>query len=339
MNNEKLKNEIKAKIAISKFYEEDMAMKNNKNYFVKIAVSVCACLILTTGIVFAKDIENIIRKIFKNTSPAIEQAVDQGYIQSIENDFVYDKDIGIKVDNIVLDDLNLNVSIKFENKNKNIASIRFNKFILSTDTNEIIYDSNQQYVTDIKDVYTATYINWKEQPEKLEDNIFADSILFTLGERSKEKKELIFKIQSLDITYDDNTKEELYGEWNFNLKITEKMRKNQTIKYVLQEENEHIESCTGTLSATGLEATFNLKNPLNPMDYHLKNSGNIKGPGLFFIKNVSGYTFPNDIKNLDTDYKKYVMKYDSISIFPEIPETIEIYLEPYDYTIVLEKSN
>ncbi len=59
MNNEKLKNEIKAKIAISKFYEEDMAMKNNKNYFVKIAVSVCACLILTSGIVFAKDIENI----------------------------------------------------------------------------------------------------------------------------------------------------------------------------------------------------------------------------------------------------------------------------------------
>ncbi|MFG6319410.1 MAG: DUF4179 domain-containing protein, partial [Clostridia bacterium] len=205
MNNEKLKNEIKAKIAISKFYEEDMAMKNNKNYLVKIAVSVCACLILTTGIVFAKDIENFIRKIFKNTSPAIEQAIDQGYIQNIENDFVYDKDIGIKVDNIVLDDLNLNVSIKFENKDKNIASIRFNKFILSTDTNEIIYDSNQQYVTDIKDVYTATYINWKEQPEKLEDNIFADSILFTLGEHSKEKKELIYKIQSLDITYIDNT--------------------------------------------------------------------------------------------------------------------------------------
>ena len=332
MNNEKLKNEIKAKIAISKFYEEDMAMKNNKNYLVKIAVSVCACLILTSGIVFAKDIENIIRKIFKNTSPAIERAVDQGYIQNIENDFVYDKDIGIKVDNIVLDDLNLNVSIKFENKDKNIASIRFNKFILSTDTNEIIYDSNQQYVTDIKDVYTATYINWKEQPEKLEDNIFADSILFTLGEHSKEKKELIFKIQSLDITYIDNTKEELYGEWNFNLKITEKMRKNQTIKYVLQEENEYIESCTGTLSATGLKIELVLKEELDLGKFYVENEDKVHSHMLFYYIDNNEFIEPVMVSGTGTTY---TMPFDNISSTNEIPNTIEIYADPFESSIHL----
>ena len=332
MNNEKLKNEIKAKIAISKFYEEDMAMKNNKNYLVKIAVSVCACLILTTGIVFAKDIENFIRKIFKNTSPAIEQAIDQGYIQNIENDFVYDKDIGIRVDNLVLDELNLNVSIKFENKDKNIASIRFNKFILSTDTNEIIYDSNQQYVTDIKDVYTATYINWKEQPEKLEDNIFADSILFTLGEHSKEKKELIFKIQSLDITYIDNTKEELYGEWNFNLKITEKMRKNQTIKYVLQEENEYIESCTGTLSATGLKIELVLKEELDLGKFYVENEDKVHSHMLFYYIDNNEFIEPVMVSGTGTTY---TMPFDNISSTNEIPNTIEIYADPFESSIHL----
>lgn len=331
-NNDKLKNQIKEKIAISKFYEEDMAMKNNKNYLVKIAVSVCACLILTTGIVFAKDIENFIRKIFKNTSPAIEQAIDQGYIQNIENDFVYDKDIGIKVDNIVLDDLNLNVSIKFENKDKNIASIRFNKFILSTDTNEIIYDSNQQYVTDIKDVYTATYINWKEQPEKLEDNIFADSILFTLGEHSKEKKELIFKIQSLDITYIDNTKEELYGEWNFNLKITEKMRKNQTIKYVLQEENEYIESCTGTLSATGLKIELVLKEELDLGKFYVENEDKVHSHMLFYYIDNNEFIEPVMVSGTGTTY---TMPFDNISSTNEIPNTIEIYADPFESSIHL----
>ena len=332
MNNEKLKNEIKAKIAISKFYEEDMAMKNNKNYLVKIAVSVCACLILTTGIVFAKDIENFIRKIFKNTSPAIEQAIDQGYIQNIENDFVYDKDIGIKVDNIVLDDLNLNVSIKFENKNKNIATIRFNKFIVSTDTGEIIYDSNQQYVTDIKNVYTATYINWKEQPEKLEDNIFADSILFTLGEHSKEKKKLIFKIQSLDITYNDNTKEELYGEWNFNLKITEKMRKNQTIKYVLQEENEYIESCTGTLSATGLKIELVLKEELDLGKFYVENEDKVHSHMLFYYIDNNEFIEPVMVSGTGTTY---TMPFDNISSTNEIPNTIEIYADPFESSIHL----
>lgn len=332
MNNNKLKNEIKAKIAISKFNEEDMAMKNNKNYFMKIAIAVCVCFILTTGIVFAKDIENIISKMFKNTNTAIEDAIEQGYVQSIENDFVYDKDIGIKVDNLVLDDLNLNISIKFESDNKNIKSIRFNKFIILTDTGEKIFDNNQQYTESLEDVYTATYINWKEQPEKIEDNIFVDSILFTLGERSKEKKELIFKIESLDITYIDDTKEEVYGQWNFNIKITEEMRKSQTIKYILQEENEYIESCVGTLSATGLQINLVLKESLDIGKFFEENEDNVHGHMLFYYIDNGIFIEPVMISGNGTTY---TMPFDNISSTTEIPEKIEIYADPFESSIFL----
>ena len=122
------------------------------------------------------------------------------------------------------------------------------------------------------------------------------------------------------------------------LKIDENMRKSQTVKYVLQEENEHIESCTGTLSASGLEVSFALMSSLDPMKYSIENSGKISGPGFFFIKDSYGYSFPKDINCLDVDCKKYSMKYDSISIFSDIPKEIEIYLEPYDDTIILKKS-
>ncbi len=452
-NNDKLKNQIKEKIAISKFYEEDMAMKNSKNHFMKIAVAVCACFILTSGIVFAKDIESIINKIFNNTSPAIEKAVENGYVQEIAQKFIYDKEVGIKVDNLVLDELNLNVAFKFECNKENLEYIRLNKFVILTDTGEKIFDNDQQYVTDINDAYTASSMTWNNMPQKVAENVFSDSILFTMGERSKEKKELYFRIESLDIVYKDGTNEELEGKWDIDIKIDESMRKSQTIKYVLQEENEHIESCTGTLSATGfqidlvlkedldigkffeenedkvhghmlfyyvdngmfiepakisgtgttytmpfdnisstteipeeieiyadpfessiilkidenmrksqtvkyvlqeenehiesctgtlsasgLEVSFALMSSLDPMKYSIENSGKISGPGFFFIKDSYGYSFPKDINCLDVDCKKYSMKYDSISIFSDIPKEIEIYLEPYDDTIILKKS-
>lgn len=337
-NNDKLKNQIKEKIAISKFYEEDMAMKNSKNHFMKIAVAVCACFILTSGIVFAKDIESIINKIFNNTSPAIEKAVENGYVQEIAQKFIYDKEVGIKVDNLVLDELNLNVAFKFECNKENLEYIRLNKFVILTDTGEKIFDNDQQYVTDTNDAYTASSMTWNNMPQKVAENVFSDSILFTMGERSKEKKELYFRIESLDIVYKDGTKEELEGKWDIDIKIDESMRKSQTIKYVLQEENEHIESCTGTLSASGLEVSFALMSSLDPMKYSIENSGKISGPGFFFIKDSYGYSFPKDINCLDVDCKKYSMKYDSISIFSDIPKEIEIYLEPYDDTIILKKS-
>jgi hypothetical protein len=336
-SNERLKNSIKSKIAISQFKVDSIAMKKSKNPIVKTIITACACLLLTSGIVFAKDIEKVVKKLFSNTSPAVEEAVENGYVQSIENDFTYDQGIGIEVDNIVLDELSLNISIKFSSEIDNVKYMRFNDFVILTDTGEKIFDNDQQYETDLANVYTAQSMKWQNMPEKVEDNLYSDSILFTLGDRSKEKNELIFKIQSVDVTYQDNITEEIEGNWEFTIEITDEMRQSQSIEYILEEPNEYIESCVGTLYPTGLEVEFNLKSPLNPMDYSLKNSGNISGPGFFFIKDVSGYKFPNDIESVDIDYKKYVMKYDSISIFSEIQEKIEIYLEPFESSIFLIK--
>ena len=81
--NDKLKNEVKTKIAISNFKEEDIAINKNKSKIAKIAVVACCCIIFTSGIVFAKDIERIIKNLFLNTNPAIEKAVEEGYVQSI----------------------------------------------------------------------------------------------------------------------------------------------------------------------------------------------------------------------------------------------------------------
>lgn len=334
-NNDRLKNSIKLKIAISEFKKENMAMKNKKT-ITKTIVAVCACLVLMSGIVFAKDIEKMVKNLFSNSSDAINQAVENGYVQTLEEDYVYDKDIGVKVDNLVLDELNLNVSFKFESQKENVKLLRCNKFIVSTDTGEKIYDSDQKYVTDIKDVYTASKIDWSVAPQKNEDNTFSDSLLFTLGERSNpEKNILYFKIQSFDVTYDDDTKEEVYGEWNFDVKISDEMRQSQSIEYKLQEANEHIESCKATLHPTGLELELNLKEPLDIRAYFVENEDKTHGHMLFYYKENDEFIEPVMISGTGVTY---TMSFDNISSTTKIPNTIEIYADPFESSIFLFKN-
>lgn len=337
MKNDKLKESIKLKIAISEFKNDNITIKN-KNYFIKTIVATCACLVLMSGIVFAKDIEKIVRNLFSNSNEAINQAVENGYVQSVENDYVYDKGIGVKVENLVLDELNLNISFKFESQNENIKSIRCNQFIISTDTGEKIYDSNQQYVADIKDVYTAKSVNWMNSPEKINDNTFVDSILFTLGERSnKEKNILYFKIQSFDLVYEDDTREEVYGEWNFDIEITEKMRQSQSIKYKLKAPNEYIENCKATLYPTGLEVEIFLKESINSLEYRMKESQSVLSVGMFYIKEKNNLIEPTYMQVEDNQFYIYKLQYDTISLFSAIQENIDIYVAPYDMTITLVK--
>ncbi len=121
------KDRTKLKIAISKFEDEEKAMNKKVNFKIKKGIGIAACFaILFSGIVYAKDIENYFKKIFNNSTEAIDKAVENGYVQQENMDYTYDKEIGIKVDNLVLDDLNLDISFNFETKKENIKSIRFN---------------------------------------------------------------------------------------------------------------------------------------------------------------------------------------------------------------------
>lgn len=338
-NNDRLKNSIKSKIAISQFKEENMAMKKSKKAFVKTIAVACACLAITSGIVFAKDIEKVVKNLFSNSSEAVTQAVENGYVQTIERDYVYDKEIGVKIDNLVLDESNLNISIKFECKKENIEYIRFNKFVILTDTGEKIFDNDQQYATDINDVYTASSMTWSNLPQKVSENTFDDSILFKMGERSKEKKELYFKIQSLDIVYKDGTREEVEGNWDNDVVITEEMRNSKTIKYKLLEKNEHLESVDATLHPTGLELELNLSEPLDPMEYALSEVNNRIGASIFYIKDKENFFEANDIQIGNNSCTKYIMSYDCISTFSNNIDKIEIYLEPWDCAITLIKED
>ena len=79
MNTDVIKDKFKFKVAISKMKEENNMAMNKKGNFInkKIGIAACACLMLTTGIVFAKDIK---RFIFNSHLMGPENTINNGYI-------------------------------------------------------------------------------------------------------------------------------------------------------------------------------------------------------------------------------------------------------------------
>ena len=184
------KERTRLKIALSQMNDEVICLNRQSRF--KINIGFVACLIIMfSGIVYAKDIERIIRNIFTNSTEAIDVAVENGYIQENVSEYTYDKEIGIKVDSLILDDLNLDVAFDFETKLENVKSIRFKDFTIKTN-DKTLYKSNVEYVENLNELLLYKTINWINEPIKINTTTFKDSIIFGLKGSSKEITNLYF---------------------------------------------------------------------------------------------------------------------------------------------------
>ena len=279
-NNDDLKKLIKTKIAISKFNEENSKKNSLKTPVYKKAIVASICLLLTSSIVFAKEINIYLKQLFNNSNKAIEAAIDNNYVQTENMNYIYDNNIGIKLDNLILDDLNLNILINFYTNQKNVKSIRFKDFILTTENNSIIFNSEFEFKNSPDELPLYDSVTWINNPTQINENTFIDSILFGLKLEHEQFNEITFNIKSLDIIYDDDSREVINGNWKFNIKINDTMKNNSTVTYSMQEPNQYIKTCKLTVSKTGsiLELTTHKKIPdvLFTSDYiSLKSENNL----------------------------------------------------------------
>lgn len=333
---EKILEKLKLKISISEIKKESKLDMNRKRVFInkKIGIVACACFILTTGVVFAKDIEQYFKGLFTNTNHAIEDAVENGYLQKEEASYVYDNNVGIKVDSLVLDELHLNISFDFKVEDENIKSIRFKDFIISSDCGRNVYESEIQPKENIDDIYLANSVEWMGLAQRIDEKTLIDSILFGLRENDKQINELGFNITKLHVIYQDDTTKEIEGNWKFTVAIKDEMRKKSSITYVLKEENEYVENCTGILSATGFQMDLKLKEPFDPFDYVFNLYKENQDAGVFLVKINENIYMPEWI---ETDNINYRLPYKDFGTYSGDFEKIEIYLQPWDSTMFLEK--
>ena len=326
------KERTRLKIALSQMNDEVICLNRQSRF--KINIGFVACLIIMfSGIVYAKDIERIIRNIFTNSTEAIDVAVENGYIQENISEYTYDKEVGIKVDSLILDDLNLDVAFDFETELENVKSIRLNDFIIKTN-DKILYESNVTYVENLNELPLYKTISWINEPVKINSTTYKDSIIFGLKESSKEITNLYFYICSLDITYEDDQIEVLEGNWEFEVEIDENMRKTINYIYILSSKNEYVKSCI----ATGMVIEIEFYQVFDIVKYIEDNKSSLNDTALFYIKYNNELLLPSWIEAGDLDGDKFIIHYDNIGMFFDNIDIIEMYLLPFEEIIKLDKN-
>lgn len=326
---------VKLKIAISEFKgENDMAVNKKRNFIIKKGLGIAACFaILFSGIVYAKDIENYFKRIFTNSTEAIDKAVENGYIQEENMNYVYDKDIGVKVDNLVLDELNLAISFNFETKIENIKSIRFNDFTITNDNNKVVFRSEFKSVENIEDLPLYNSADWSSGSEKLSETTFLDSIVLGLRPEREDFKELYFDVESIQLTYTDDTQEIIEGTWKFDVSISDEMRKSTIVVYNMAEDNEYIESCTATMSNTGTIIELNSKVEIPDISYERDGTS----MPLLIHLDCNGTTYETREVHYNESYMK--IKFEDVSNFIVSSDKLELYLDFFDTIIILVEEN
>lgn len=165
--NDDLKNRIKFKIAMLEINKEEQSDMKKLHFNKKPVIAACALLTLSTGVVFAKDIEKFIKNTF-GLGSGIDTAVENGYIENPKMDYLPSEELKeninkieddgtildninseIKIDDFLMDDYNLSVdfSIKIDNSISNYIDINiannvrviFPDLIITDENNNIIY--------------------------------------------------------------------------------------------------------------------------------------------------------------------------------------------------------
>lgn len=113
-----------------------------RNNFSKAACATCACLVIGSGVILAKDIPNLIKKYF-NTSEGINTAINNGYILMPNMNYIESNGTQVKVNNMLMDDFNFNLtfSIKLEEniKSEDVTKMELVNMIITDEENRILY--------------------------------------------------------------------------------------------------------------------------------------------------------------------------------------------------------
>lgn len=295
----------------------------------KVAIILITFIILTTGVVFAKDIINFITSLFTNTTEGINKAIENGYVQNIDMDFVYDNDIGIKVDYLVMDDTNLDVSFVYDYKNnETIKTIGIYEYIIRDEKNNLIY----YYFDDISKMnYKKSFSTHKLRNE--EQIYCRESILYT-SNQFPQSKTLIFEITTIMI---NNTK--ITGNWIFNINLEPNFTQISDNIFTTTY-NPYIDDITINLQETALQIDLKLNTNINtdllviPDNRIIKDkSNNIIHCLYISSKNISQN---HSEISLNFDISKYDNNINWLNLFIKLDDTktIDIILSKQTESIV-----
>ena len=241
--------------------------KNKYSYIRKVAIIILAFSILSTSIVFAKDILAFIKDIFNLNTINIDNnnivnAIDEKqYIQNVDMEYIHlNEEYEIKIDHLLLDDINLYMVFNLKHRNNIDSKYRISlpDLKITDNNNNILYDNMQENNSS----KLVTVSGWKNIQQY--DKTTKRELIFIMsnGFPNIEKININFsKIILYNKDDPDNNTIEINKETKFTIDLIEKFINKNTYKYSIQETSEKYKIKNAITSDTGTYILLETSNP------------------------------------------------------------------------------
>ncbi len=254
MNDNKILEKVKMKIAISQIVkEEDMVMNKSKLKIGK-GIGIAACIVLSmTGMVFAT--KQIINKFGANSSDGIQTAIDNEYYSDVNTEYREANGISTSIESFLIDDNNfdMNINIKFDN-NYNLQDMLSNEGRIDIMDLKVVNEKNEKVFATMELESEEMMSLYKTEQEAIENY---DSYEGAYGENIQKTNDNEIKYyltatgnpnefpvsQKLIVTFNkirnrhwenDEAKNIIYeGKWKYELNVPSSMAKSNMVHYQL----------------------------------------------------------------------------------------------------------
>ena len=265
-------------IETSKAIDEALYKKKKHSSFniSKIAAIILLCFTMTTGLIFAKDIINFFSEIFdlKSTnidnSGIVDAIANKNYIQNVDMDYIpIDDNYSIKVDYLMLDDLNLYLVFNLHSNKKIDENYRISitDLKLTDQDGNVIYDGNNyMFNNNNNKIFVCEgYNKLNTENNNLRELFF----LFTNGINNLQKLNLSFSNVTLYNKNHPNKTLEIFKNINFSIDIMPKFINKDVYNFytINNYKNYRIEKCL--LTDTGIFLLYT--SPSNETDFYIDN--------------------------------------------------------------------
>lgn len=187
----------------------------------RIAVILICFGLLATGGVFAI---NYIVSLFTNSTPGIDSATQNGFVHNIDMDFVYDSNIGIKVDNIVMSTNTLDISFVYDCPDYNdISKINIYEYSITDENGNLIAKVSEPKIDE--ESIVTNYFN--KEDNIVNNNYYTNSVLYSSNTEFPDSQKFIFSITTILINGNDKSYY-INGNWNFEIRLNDELGSEST---------------------------------------------------------------------------------------------------------------
>ena len=204
---------------IDKIFDKKKKKSNfNITILKRVAVVVLTVGIFTASTVFAKDIIEFLNRIFTNSHDGINSAVDNGYVQNVHMDFIICNNVGIKVDYVLMDNNNLDISFvyKYYKDNVHLNNVNFTDLSITDEKGNVLCTMLQDSLSNVDNnlIESSAIFNNNE----IIDNTTIRNSLLLKSPCLPNSKKLYININEVSLNVND-TIMKIDGNWNFAIDL------------------------------------------------------------------------------------------------------------------------